>query len=69
MKRIENKLEEEVSNTRVGFRKIIGTRHHIFNLKMIIKKYQEANTDLHTCFIDYSKVFDCVKHEKLWQTL
>ena len=27
------------------------------------------NTELHTCFIDYSKAFDCVKHEKLWQTL
>ena len=27
------------------------------------------NTDLHTCFTDYSKAFDCGKHEKLWQTL
>ena len=37
--------------------------------KIIIQKYQEVNTDLHTCFIDYSKAFDCVKHEKLRQTL
>ena len=36
---------------------------------MIIQKYREVNTDLHTCFIDYSKAFDCVKHEKLWPTL
>ena len=69
MKRIENKLEEEVSNTQAGFRKNRGTRDHIFNLKMIIQKYREVNTDLHTCFIDYSKAFDCVKHEKSWQTL
>ena len=69
MKRMENKLEEEVSNTQAGFRKNRGTRDHIFNLKMIIQKYREVNTDLHTCFIDYSKAFDCVKHEKLWQTL
>ena len=69
MKRMENKLEEEVSNTQAGFRKNRGTRNHIFNLKMIIQKYQEGNTDLHTCFFKYSKAFDCVKHEKLWQTL
>ena len=69
MKRMENKLEEEVSNTQADFRKNRGTKDHIFNLKMIIQKYQEVNTDLHTCFIDYSKAFDCVKHEKLRQTL
>ena len=69
MKRMESKLEEEVSNTQAGFMKNRGTRDHIFNLKMIIQKYREVNTDLHTCFIDYSKAFDCVKLEKLWQTL
>ena len=66
---MEKKLGEEVSNTQAGFRKNRGTIDHIFNLKMIIQKHPEVNTDLHTCFIDYSKAFDCVKHEKLWQTL
>ena len=66
---MENKMEEEVSNTQAGFRKKRGARDHIFNLKIIIQKYREINTDLHTCFIDYSKAFDWVKHEKLWQTL
>ena len=60
MKRMENKQEEEVSNTHAGFRKNRGTRDPIFNLKMIIQKYWEVNTDLHTCFIDNSKTFDCV---------
>ena len=69
VKRMENKLEEEVNNTQTGFRMNRGTRDDIFNLKMIIQKYREVNTDLHTCFIDYFKAFDCVKHEKLWQTL
>ena len=66
MKRMRNKLEEEVSNTQAGFRKNRGTRVHIFKLKMIIQKYREVYTDLHTCIIDYSCTFDCVKHKKLW---
>ena len=69
MKRVENKLEEEVSNTQAGFRKNRGTRDHIFNLRMIIQKYREVNASLHTCFIDYSKAFDCVNHQAMWQTL
>ena len=66
MKRMENKLEKEVSNTQAGFMKNRGTRVHIFKLKMIIQKYREVYTDLHTCIIDYSWAFDCVKHKKLW---
>ena len=69
LKRTENKLEEEVSYTQAGFRKNRGTKDHIFNLRMIIKKYREINASLHTCFIDYSKAFDCVNHEQMWQTL
>ena len=66
---MRKKLEEEVSHTQAGFRKNRGTRDHIFNLHMIIQKYREANIGLHTCFIDYSKAFDCVNHEKMWRTL
>ena len=69
LKRMENKLEEEVSNTQAGFRKNRETRDHIFNLRMIIQKYREINASLHTFFIDYSKAFDCVNHEQMWQIL
>ena len=36
---------------------------------MIVQKYHEVNTSLHTCFINYSKAFDCVNHEGLWSAL
>ena len=36
---------------------------------MIIQKYREINASLHTCFTDYSKAFNCVNHEQMWQTL
>ena len=69
LKRMENKLEEKVNNTQAGFRKNRGTWDHIFNLYTIIQKYREINANIHTCFIDSSKVFDCVNHEQMWQTL
>ena len=78
MKRLENILETEVNKTQAGFRKGRGTRDHIFNLRNIIEKFREIDEDLHICFIDYSKAFDCVihmscmhflkfHHELLWQ--
>ena len=69
MRRIESKIEEEVNKTQAGFRKNRGTRDHIFNLRMIVQKYREMNTSLHTCFIDYSKAFDCINHGEMWNTL
>ena len=52
-----------------GFRQIRGTRDQIFNLRMLIEKCQEANINLHMCFIDYSKAFDCVGHQEMVETL
>ena len=68
-RRLETKLEEEVGATQAGFRKGLGTRDHIFNLRMIVQKCREFNNELYMCFIDYSKAFDCVSHSQLWTTL
>ena len=69
MKRLENILETVINKTQSGFRKGRGTRDHIFNLRSIIEKFREIDEDLHICFIDYSKAFDCVIHKHLWKTL
>ena len=69
MKRLEAISKTEVSKTQAGFRKERGTRDHIFNLRTIIEKFREIDGNLHICFIDYSKAFDCVLHEQLWSTL
>ena len=69
MKRLENILETEVNKTQAGFRKGRGTRDHIFNLRNIIEKFREIDEELHICFIDYSKAFNCVIHKHLWKTL
>ena len=64
-----SKIEVEVNKTQAGFRKNRGTRDHIFNLRMIVQKYREMNTSLHTCFISYSKAFDSINQGEMWNTL
>ena len=32
-------------------------------------KKQEFQKNIHICFIDYAKAFDCVDHNKLWKIL
>jgi len=65
LKRISEKINRNVSEEQAGFRKNSGTREGIFNIKIIIEKYLEMGKDIFACFIDYSKAFDTVNHEKL----
>ena len=32
-------------------------------------KKQEFQKNIHFCFIDYTKAFDCVDHDELWKIL
>ena len=41
----------------------------IANICWIIKKAREFQKNIYFCFIDYSKAFDCVDHNKLWKIL
>ena len=33
------------------------------------KKARESQKNIYFCFIDYTKAFDCVDHNKLWKIL
>ena len=46
-----------------------GTRDQIASLFWIIEKAREFQKNIYFCFIDYSKAFDCVDHNKLWKAL
>ena len=35
----------------------------------IIEKAREFQKNIYSCFIDYTKIFDCVDHNKLWKIL
>ena len=52
-----------------GFRKGRGARNQIANIHWIIEKAREFQKNIYFCFIDYTKAFDCVDHNKLWKIL
>ena len=39
------------------------------NICCIIGKPREFQKNIYFCFIDYTKAFDCVDHNKLWKIL
>ena len=65
--RFQQYMNRELPDVQAGFRKGKGTRDQITNILWIIKKAKEFQKN--TCFIDYTKAFDCVDHNKLWKIL
>ena len=69
---ISNFLEEvssELPDVQAGFRKGRGTRDQITNIRWIMEKARDFRKNISFCFIDYTKTFDCVDHNKLWKIL
>ena len=67
--RLQEYLNQELPDVQPGFRKGRGTRDQTANIHWIIAKAREFQENIYFCFIDYSKVFDCVDHNKLWEIL
>ena len=59
----------ELPNIQAGFRKGRGTKEQIANIHWIIEKAREFQKNIYFCFIEYTKAFDCVDHNKLWKIL
>ena len=60
-------MNQELPNVRTVFRKARGTGDQIASIHWIIEKAAELQKNI--CFIDYTKAFDCVDHNKLWKIL
>ena len=67
--RLQQYINHEIPDVQAGFRKGRGTRDQIVNICWIIKKAKEFQRNIYFCFIDYTKAFDCVDHNKLWKIL
>ena len=67
--RLQQYVNPELPEVQAGFRKSRGTRDQIVNILWIIEKAREFQKNIHLCFINYAKAFDCVDHNKLWKAL
>ena len=67
--RLQQYMNCELPDIQAGFRKGRGTRDQIANIPWIMEKAREFQKNIYFCFIDYTKAFDCVDHQKLWKIL
>ena len=67
--RLQQYMNQELLDVQAGFRKGRGIRDQIANIHWVIEKAREFQKNIYFCFIDYTKAFDCVDHNKLWETV
>ena len=67
--RLQQYMNRELPDVQAGFRKGRGTRDQTASIRWIMEKAREFQKNIYFCFIDYTKAFDCVDHNKLWKIL
>ena len=63
--RLQQYVNKEPAGVQARFRKSRGTRDQIANIYWIMEKARDFQKNIYFCFIDYTKPFDCVEHNKL----
>ena len=64
-----SRITAEIGVEQFGFVEDAGTRNAIFVLRMITERAVEMQKDIFICVIDYSKAFDKVRHDELFEDL
>jgi len=67
--RLQQCMNQEIPDVQAGFRKGRRTRNQIVNIHWIIQKARVFQKNIYFFFIDFTKTFDCVDHNKLWKIL
>ena len=67
--RLQQYVNYELPDVQAGCRKGSGTRDQISNINGSSNKTRWFQKNIYFCFIDYTKAFDCVGHNKLWKIL
>ena len=67
--RLQQYVNCELLDVQATFRKGRGTRDQIANICWIMEKAREFQKNIYFCFIDYTKAFDCVDCNQLWNIL
>ena len=61
-------VNQELPDVQTGFRKGRG-RSNCQHLLAYRESKGISEKNIYLCFIDYTKAFDCVDHNKLWEAL
>ena len=69
LERLKATLEGCLSEEQAGFIRDRSTVQQILTLRLIAEKYLQRDKHVYNCFIDYTKAFDSVWHEGLWEIL
>ena len=67
--RLQQYMNCEIPDAQATFRKGIGTRDQIANIRWVTEKAREFQKNIYFCFIDYAKAFDCVAHNTVKNSL
>ena len=67
--KLQHYVNQRLPDVHAGFRKGRGTRDQIVNTPWIMEEAREFQTNIYLYFINCTKVFDCVDHNKLWKAL
>ena len=67
--RLQQYMNHGLPDVQAGVRNGRGTRDQITNIPWITEKAREFEKNIYFCFIDYTKAFDYVDHNKLWKIL
>ena len=62
-------MNQELPDIQAEFRKGRGTRVKLPTFTGSQRKQGNSRKKIYFCFIDYTKTFDCVDHNKLWKAL
>ena len=63
--RLQHYVNQELPDVQAWFRNGGETRDQIANIRWIIEKAREFQENIYLCFIDNTKAFDYVDHDKL----
>jgi hypothetical protein len=55
--------------TQFGFKQEMGTREALFSINTLMQMCLDVNRNIFACFIDFTKAFDNVQHDKLIKIL
>ena len=67
--RIAPIIKQQLNDSQYGVRAGRGTKDAICQLRITVERCLEMRKTLYICFIDYTKAFDRVKHDLLFEML